>query len=77
MPRKHRPDQAVWNDIKKIKIGKIWKEKDIENFAVELMSRHTNGQPIHENATGMQVEIIRNIFRYHQLTKAMKRYGKN
>jgi hypothetical protein len=76
-PESTARDQTVSNDIKKIKIGKIWKEKDIENLAVESMSRHTNGQPIHENATGMQVEIIRNIFRYHQLTKAMKRYGKN
>jgi hypothetical protein len=76
MPRAPRSDSKVWNDIKKIKTGDIFKEKEIENLVVESMSRARNGNPIHENATGMAVEIVRNIFRYHNLTKAMRRYGK-
>ncbi len=76
MPRKHRKDDKVWDDIESIKHGAIFREKRIEDLAVEAMSRHGNGKPIHKNGTGMIVEIIRNIFRYHNLTKTMKRYGK-
>ena len=76
MPRKQRADDKVWNGIEEIKQGTIFREKDIENLAVEAMSRHSNGKPIHKNGTGMVVEIVRNIFRYHKLTKTMKRYGK-
>jgi hypothetical protein len=66
----------VWKDIKKIKTGLIFKQQQIENLAVESMSRTRNGNPLHENGTGMVVEIVRNLFRYHNLTKNMKRYGK-
>jgi hypothetical protein len=66
----------LWADIAKIKTGEIYREKEIENLAVEAMSRHNNGKPIHKNGTGMHAEIIRNIFRYHSLTKTMSRYGK-
>ncbi len=76
MPRASRSDSQVWKDIKKIKTGVIFKEKDIENLAVESISRARNGNPIHENATGMVVEVVRNLFRYHNLTKTMRRYGK-
>ncbi len=76
MPRPPRSDSQVWKDIKKINKGVIFKEKEIENLVVESMSRARNGNPIHENATGMVVEIVRNIFRYHNLTKTMRRYGK-
>lgn len=76
MAKTQRTDKALWDDIEKIKKGQIWKEKDVENLAVEAMSRHKSGKPIHENATGMHVQIIRNIFRYHSLMKTMKRYGK-
>lgn len=76
MPRKKRADDKVWNAIEEIKLGTIFREKDIENLAVEAMSRHSNGKPLHENGTGMVVEIVRNIFRYHKLTKTMKQYGK-
>lgn len=76
MPRASRSDGQVWKDIEKIKTGGIFKEKDIENLVVEGMSRARNGKPIHENATGMAVQVVRNIFRYHNLTKTMRRYGK-
>ena len=76
MPRKHRTDDKVWDDIEAIKQGAIFREKDIENLAVEAMSRHSNGKPLHKNGTGMVVEIVRNIFRYHKLTKTMRQYGK-
>ncbi len=76
MPRKQRADDKVWNDIEEIRPGTIFREKDIENLAVEAMSRHSNGKPIHKNGTGMVVEIVRNIFRYHRLTKTMRQYGK-
>lgn len=76
MPRASRSDSQVWKDIEKIKTGVIFKEKEIENLVVESMSRAKNGGPIHKNATGMAVEVVRNIFRYHNLTKTMRRYGK-
>ena len=76
MPRKQRTDDKVWNDIEEIRQGTIFRAKDIENLAVEAMSRHSNGKPIHKYGTGMVVEIVRNLFRYHRLTKTMRQYGK-
>ena len=37
MPRKKRADDKVWNDIEEIKLGTIFREKDIEDLAVEAM----------------------------------------
>lgn len=69
MPRPHRSDGKVWKDIKKINKGVIFKEEEIENLVVESMSIARNGNSIHENATGMVVEVVRNICCYHKLTK--------